>query len=794
MDKNVKTEIEKNKGPPKEKDKDKDKSKEITRDITELKSYRVPDANNKKYFDKINNYNFIGIIKYIYFPEVTELSFVNKKFYNLLNQRYPKRIPLIKTSLKTLKNSIFLNFSQDFFFLFQKNSSCISGIIKKMIEMHSIEYFPKMHVKKYYFSKMKSNPNIKKLYLSNCDIGKKSMKYLSYYFYNKNCNISDIDISGNKINGETLNPITKNRKIELNSLIVNKCIIDLKTFINLSNINTKKLSLVNNNLDNEFISKLKNPYINELNISYNSISNDGLFSICKNLPNLQKLNLANNNICDFSIIYICLYIKKYNKLISLNLKDNKITITGMIALVSTLEKINKINNDYSFNKLNLSGNLLDLVPIPKRLGNHFLNVKIEKLCLGNHSFNINDLNILLNFINNIQNIKVLDLSKIVFDNVSLNLIFNRVSENSSLKKLKLKNCYLGNTEVNNTLENYYTKKYEHKENNKKNNKNKNKNNTKKDISDNDIINEKEEIIFNTDNEINNNNIINNNEDNKDIINDKEEKKNIIEKIEDNKDIIIDNKENKNINNNINEINDDNNNIINDIEKTDSNKSNTYSINDINVRSLDLGYNFINYEKLDKILLSNRIKELNIEGNDLHLWRNDIFLFFDFIINNKVLERLNLNKNNLQKRVKTLLQKINDFNIENNSNCSLKYLSLEDNQVKNVTVELTNLLSNNKNLEVLDLKNNLIDDEIANNYFFNSLFNSVNSNLNEINISNNKISLNFVDKIIKYSNENTIKNININLNITSKEIREAYLNSKNKELYEGLVKFKNIKCL
>ena len=793
MDKNVKTEIEKNKGPPKQKEKDKDKSKEITRDVTELKSYRVPDANNKKYFDKINNYNFIGIIKYIYFAEVIELSFVNKKFYNLLNQRYPKRIPLIKTSLKTLKNSIFLNFAQDFFFLFQKNSSCISGLIKKMIETHSIEYFPKMQVKKYYFSKMKSNPNIKKLYLSNCDIGKKSMKYLSYYFYNKNCNISDIDISGNKINGDTLNPITKNRKIELNSLIANKCIIDLKTFINLSNINTKKLSLVNNNLDNEYISKLENPYINELNISHNSISNDGLFSICKNLPNLQKLNLANNNICDFSIIYICLYIKKYNKLISLNLKDNKITITGMIALVSTLEKINKTNNDYSFNKLNLSGNLLDLVPIPKRLGNRFLNVKIEKLCLGNHSFNINDLNILLNFINNIQNIKVLDLSKIVFDNVSLNLIFNRVSENSSLKKLKLKNCYLGNTEVNNTLENYYTKKYEHKENNKKNNKNKN--NTKKEISDNDIINEKEEIIFNTDNEINNNNIINNNEDNKDIIIDKEEKNNIIEKIEDNKkDIKIDNKENKNINNNINEINDDNNNIINDIEKTDSNKSNTYSINDINVRSLDLGYNFINYEKLDKILLSNRIKELNIEGNDLHLWRNDIFLFFDFIINNKVLERLNLNKNNLQKRVNTLLQKINEFNIENNSNCSLKYLSLEDNQVKNVTVELTSLLNNNKNLEVLDLKNNLIDDEIANHYFFNSFFNGGYSNLNEINLSNNKISLNFVDKIIKYSNENAIKSIKINLNITSKEIREAYLNSKNKELYEGLIKFKNIKCL
>ena len=127
----------------------------------------------------------------------------------------------------------------------------------------------------------------------------------------------------------------------------------------------------------------------------------------------------------------------------------------MITILSTIEKLNKLGKEnYSLKKLNLSGNLLDLVPIPKRL-TKFLYILIEKLCLGSHSFNINDLNILLDFINNIQNINILDLSKIVFDNVTLNLIFNRVSEYITLKKLKLRNCYLGNTEVNNTLENYY---------------------------------------------------------------------------------------------------------------------------------------------------------------------------------------------------------------------------------------------------------------------------------------------------------------------------------------------------
>ena len=86
----------------------------------------------------------------------------------------------------------------------------------------------------------------------------------------------------------------------------------------------------------------------------------------------------------------------------------------------------------------LSGILLDYVQIPKRLGTDFLNVNLEKLNLRNHSFIINDINTLFDFINNIRNLKILDLSKTVFDNMSLNLVFNRVSENNSIKKLKLK--------------------------------------------------------------------------------------------------------------------------------------------------------------------------------------------------------------------------------------------------------------------------------------------------------------------------------------------------------------------
>ena len=704
-------------------EKEKEKIKDNPIDETKKKSYRVPNADTKKNFEKINIYNFIGIIKFFSFPEMLELIGVSHLFNQRIYEKYPKRIRLIKSTLKVLKKNIVLNFSEDFRNLLKKNSLYISELTKNMVINFEVEYFPKMGLKKYFFSKMRSNPNITKLYLDNCDLGKKSMKNLAYYLENKNCKIKEIDISVNKITGEILNPLENNPSIELDYLILNanKCALDLKTFSSLSNIKTKKLSLENNNIDNDLIDKLKNDYITGLDLSFNSISDEGLFNICNNFPNLTYLNLENNNICDLSIVYICLYLKEKSEILNLNLKDNKITITGMITLISTLDKINKMKSNsnnteikyYSLKELNLSGNLLDLVEIPKRLGIHFLNVKIEQLYLGNHSFNIDDLDILMNFINNIKNINLLDLSKISFDNVSLNLIFNRVSENNSLKKLILRNCYLGNTEVNNTLENYYTKSGLQKENNKI----------------------QSEIIINDDK---------NGEDIKDISNKKEE-------------III------------------------------SEKS-------IGVESLDLAYNFINYQKLDKIILANKIKELNIEGNDLYLHENELYLFFDFLIDNKVLEKVNLNKNYLQSHAKKLLEKMSDFNNKNQSNCSLKFLSLEDNQIKDINLELTNLLSNNKNLETLKLGMNLIGDEIGNNYFFHGLYKNQKSNLKEIDISNNKISLAFIDKIIKYSQENTLEKNDFILNITSKEIRDSYLNLDNKNKYIELVKLNNIICL
>ena len=74
-----------------------------------------------------------------------------------------------------------MNFSEDFRNLLKKNSLYTSELTKNMVLNFEVEYFPKMGLKKYFFSKMRSNPNITKLYLDNCELGKKSMKNLAYY-------------------------------------------------------------------------------------------------------------------------------------------------------------------------------------------------------------------------------------------------------------------------------------------------------------------------------------------------------------------------------------------------------------------------------------------------------------------------------------------------------------------------------------------------------------------------------------------------------------------------------------
>jgi hypothetical protein len=128
------------------------------------------------------------------------------------------------------------------------------------------------------------------------------------------------------------------------------------------------------------------------------------------------------------------------------------------------------------------------------------------------------------------------------------------------------------------------------------------------------------------------------------------------------------KENNNNTNNIKkeeEEKKDNNNNINNNEINDSLSNKNLFNQHLGIESLDLGYNYILFKQLNDIIISNKIKELNIEGNDLYIWGKDLYLFFDLVLENKFLEKLNLRKNNLRKMGNEFLEKIYNYNNENN---------------------------------------------------------------------------------------------------------------------------------
>ena len=100
-------------------------------DKTKLKAYRVPDVHLKKYFEKINFYNFIGITKFFTFPEMLELAGVCHSFNQRIKEKYPKRIPLIQNTLKVLKKKYFFEIFRRFSIFIEKKQFLYFRINKK---------------------------------------------------------------------------------------------------------------------------------------------------------------------------------------------------------------------------------------------------------------------------------------------------------------------------------------------------------------------------------------------------------------------------------------------------------------------------------------------------------------------------------------------------------------------------------------------------------------------------------------------------------------------------------------
>jgi hypothetical protein len=625
----------------------------------------MDEPNYGKLFSKINTNNRYLIFRFLDLFDITELSYVNKSFKVNLREKYSKSIFMITSSLKVYKSYIQITSSNDFAYYLKNNSHVISKDIKGLIRNIVDEYYTRIPIMKHFFSKI-SFPNLSVINLKGKEIGKKSMKYLSYYLQYNNM-IDTLIISENKINGPVLEPLISTKK-SINKIKANRCIIDNSSMRNLSLINYSSLIAKNCNIDSFSIAHLHNVNITELNLANNQINCDGVYSICKNIPNLTKLNLSSNNLTDISILYLGCYLKSrpFSKpLLKLSIHNNKITTAGLMAILVLLKDVTVSQIHAGIHMFDISYNIID--SLPKRIKD-IPHIGITHFNIGGHNFTMDDLSNLIDFINLNQSIQSIDLSGIFFDNVSLHLMFNKLNHNTNLTEIKVNNCYLGNTEIDNSLLSFYT-------------------------------------------------------------------------------------------------------------HTSSNK----------INQIEMKNNFITLNNnFTLILRNNYLTYLNLEGNDLNIYENELPLFFDAIASNTSLRVLNLNNNYLKKQASYLLLKLSE---EGCKSC-LEILSLKQNQISHLTIELTNLLLNNKHLTETYLDNNDIGDEIASNYFFH---NAKLTSMKLLNLCENKISLLFLKKCHDYYISNGGVN-NVKINIFSKMLLDEYDKQNNKDDLRLILKTYNITAL
>ena len=618
-----------------------------------------------RFFSKIKINNIYHIFSYLDLFELSEFSFLSHNFSKIISTKFNKKISIIKATIKICNSKLKINLPCDFTIYLRNNSKKVRNEINEILKIQLPDQYSHLPIKKYFFNHL-GNLNITKINLRNDEIGKRSMKYLSYYIESHH-KVKNIILSDNKLNGQILEPLSNMERvneIEFENIKLNRCVVDHNTFKYLSLLNILKLNLKSCNIGNQSLNNLCNIILQELDLSNNSLTSEGVYSICTQIPNLIILNLSKNSLTDISMLYLGLYIKEKScQLKNLNLEDNQITTSGAIALLSIINETKK-----KFDKINLNLNVIDT--LPKRLIN-FNNLSIDYFCIGGHSFTIDDFGILFDFLNVNSKITKLDLSHTILDNVLNHFIFKKLYENKFINKIKFQNCYLGNTEINDILYSYFS-----------------------------------------------------NEDNKNKIN-----------------------------------------------------------------SINLTKNFLSYKNMSKIILTNTLQELNLEGNNLLSWGEQLKEFFDSISINQIIKIINLNNNFLGEYGKYLLQKIG----ENNIKCSIEKLFLNKNQISNINIEITNILVNNNNIKEIYLKYNDIGNEINNNYFFHSL---AMTKLNILNLKENKIKLDFINKMLQYKKENPnfINNFKTNLNITSKNLRTEYENEINKSQYFSILNIKNIIAL
>ena len=164
-----------------------------------------------RFFSKIKINNIYHIFSYLDLFELSEFSFLSHNFSKIISTKFNKKISIIKATIKICNSKLKINLPCDFTIYLRNNSKKVRNEINEILKIQLPDQYSHLPIKKYFFNHL-GNLNITKINLKNDEIGKRSMKYLSYYIESHH-KVKNIILSDNKLNGQILEPLSNMERV-----------------------------------------------------------------------------------------------------------------------------------------------------------------------------------------------------------------------------------------------------------------------------------------------------------------------------------------------------------------------------------------------------------------------------------------------------------------------------------------------------------------------------------------------------------------------------------------------------
>ena len=270
---------------------------------------------------------------------------------------------------------------------------------------------------------LKNEDRITRLNLSKNNIGDQGVELLCTSLKNSKSLIS-LDLSSNSIS-------------HIGGNIIFKTFINQQSIINLdlsSHEGVNRNRLTSKGLNNIFEFLKKNLFVEKLNLSGNSLKNVGCNLIFKGLNNnitLKELSIGNNDITEKGLKQGLKYINN-SKLIALNLSGNSIKNEGIILFVNNLRHFHELRS------LNISNCNIEYKGF-KELLKVLQNVRrIESLDISNNKLNSEKFEELKTYFTSFG-LKYLNLSRCHLGDESSFYLGECLLVNETIKKLNISN-------------------------------------------------------------------------------------------------------------------------------------------------------------------------------------------------------------------------------------------------------------------------------------------------------------------------------------------------------------------